>query len=220
MKKIVYTALMGLLALTACTVDSYDKGDGKYSLMQAELVDLNVNAQKAATSFVTDEGDRYQLTPPITTSWFQTADTTYRAILYFNALPDATAEAVSLGVVPTLRATEHWKLEKQPEDPIGMESAWLSRTGKYINLGLLIKTGQVGGEDGTHTVALAQDTILVNADQTRTAHFRFLHDQSGVPEHYTNRRYVSILLPDTIQLDTIRLTIPTYEGKIERTFLP
>ena len=220
MKKIVYTALMGLLALTACTVDSYDKGEGKYSLMQAELVDLNVNAQKAATSFVTDEGDRYQLTPPITTSWFQTADTTYRAILYFNALPDATAEAVSLGVVPTLRATEHWKLEKQPEDPIGMESAWLSRTGKYINLGLLIKTGQVDGEDGTHTVALAQDTILVNADQTHTAYFRFLHDQAGVPEHYTNRRYVSILLPDTIQLDTVRLTIPTYEGKVERIFQP
>lgn len=220
MKKIVYTVLVGLLALTACTVDSYDKGEGKYSLMQAELVDLNVNAQKAATSFVTDEGDRYQLSPPITSSWFQTADTIYRAILYFNALPDATAEAVSLGVVPTLRATEHWKLEKQPEDPIGMESAWLSKTRKYINLGLLLKTGQVDGEDGTHTIGLAQDTIIVNDDQTCTAYFRFLHDQADIPEHYTSRRYVSILLPDTVQLDTIRLTIPTYEGKVERIFLP
>ena len=218
MKKIVY--ILCLLILTACTVDSYDKGEGKYSLMQAELVDLSVNDKKVATSFVTDDGDRYQLTPPITASWMETADTTYRVVLYFNALPDATAEPISLGVIPTLRAAEHWKLEKQPEDPIGMESAWLSKSKKYINLGLLLKTGQVDGEDGTHTVGLAQDTILVNDDQTRTAYFRFLHDQANVPEHYTIRRYVSILLPDTIQLDTIRLTIPTYEGKIERVFLP
>lgn len=220
MKKIVYSAILWLSVLTACNVDSYDKGEGKYSLMQAELVDLTVNAQKVATSFVTDEGDRYQLNPPITTSWFQTADTTYRAILYFNALSDATAEVISLGVVPALRAKEHWKVEKQPEDPIGMESAWLSKSKKYINLGLLLKTGQVDGEDGVHSIGLLQDTILVNDDQTRTAYFRFLHDQAGIPEYYTSRRYVSILLPDTVQLDTIRLTIPTYNGKVERIFLP
>lgn len=218
MKKTVYATLMWLLALTACTVDSYDKGEGKYSLMQAELVDLAINDQKLAISFVTDEGDRYQLTPPITSSWFQTADTIYRAVLYFNALPEATAEAVSLGVVPTLRAIKHGEIEQQPEDPIGVESAWMSKSRKYINLGLLFKTGQVDGEDGVHGIGLVLDTILVNANQTRTAYFRFLHDQTGIPEHYTSRRYVSILLPDTVQLDTIHLTIPTYDGKIERIF--
>ena len=219
-KTLWYTALLWLSVFTACTTDAYDKGEGKYSLMQAELVDLTINSQKEATNFLTDDGNRYTLTPSVSASWIQKADTTYRAVLYFNILSDATAEAVSLGTVPTLRAREHWKLEKQPEDPIGVESAWLSHSGKYVNLGLLLKTGQVDGEDGVHSVGLAQDTIRLNADQTRTACFRFLHDQAGIPEYYTTRRYVSILLPDTVQLDTIRLTLPTYNGKIERVFLP
>lgn len=84
----------------------------------------------------------------------------------------------------------------------------------------MLKTGQADDNDGTQSVGLAQDTILLNGDETHTAVFRLLHDQCGVPQYYTSRRFVSILLPDTVQLDTIRLTIPTYEGKLERIFLP
>lgn len=220
MKKIIYSAILGLSLLTACTVDSYDKGEGKYSLMQADLVDMYVNDQKTATSFVTDNGDSYQLDPPITSSLFQTADTTYHVALYFNVLSNATAEAISLGTVPALRAIEHWKVEKQPEDPIGLESAWLSKNKKYINLGIVLKTGQMDSVEEIHKIDLVQDTILVNDNQTRTAYYRFLHDQCGVPEFYTSRHYVSILLSDADQLDTIRLTVPTYDGKVERIFVP
>lgn len=220
MNKIQYFALLWTFLLVACTTDSYNKGQGKFSLMQAELVDLAVNADKQVTAFTMDDGQRYALTPVATASWIQRPDTTYRAVLYFNVLTDNTAEAVSMGTVPTLRAREHWKLEEQREDPLGLESAWLAKNGKYLNLGVLLKTGQVDGEDGVHTVALAQDTIIQNPDKTHTAKFRFLHDQAGVPEYYTNRRFVSILLPDTVQLDTIRLTFPTYEGKVERIFVP
>ena len=203
----------------SCTTDSYDKGEGKYSLMQAELVDLTINGQKEATAFALDDNRHFTLTPPATASWIQTADTMYRAVLYFNKLSETTAEAVSLGSVPTLRACEHWKLKEQPDDPIGVESAWLGTNRKYLNLGLLFKTGQADGQDGTQTLGLAQDTIRLNKDHTHTACFRLLHDQCGVPQYYTSRRFVSILLPDTVQLDTVRLTIPTYDGVIERTFL-
>lgn len=210
--------VLAILALTACTTDSYDKGEGKYSLMQAELVDLTINGQKEASAFVLDDGSRFSLTPPVTASWIQTADTVYRAVLYFNKLSETTAESVSLGSVPTLRAIHHWQMKEQPEDPLGVESAWLSKNEKYLNLGILLKTGQAEGNDGTQKIALVQDTIRINDDQTRTACFRLLHDQLGVPEYYTSRRFVSILLPDTVQLDTIRLTLPTYEGKKERLF--
>lgn len=208
-----------MLVLAACTTDSYDKGEGKYSLMQAELVDLTINGQKEASSFVLDDGSGFSLTPPVTASWIQTADTVYRAVLYFNKLSETTAESMSMGPVPTLRAVRHWQMKEQPEDPLGVESAWLSKNEKYLNLGLLLKTGQEEGNDGTQKIALVQDTIRFNDDQTCTACFRLLHDQSGVPEYYTSRRFVSILLPDTVQLDTIRLTLPSYEGKKERLFL-
>lgn len=211
--------VLAMLALTACTTDSYDKGEGKYSLMKAEMVELSVDGKKQATAFVLDDDSHFTLTPPATASWIQTADTIYRAILYYNELTETTAECVQMGVVPTLRPVEHWKMKKLPQDPVGFESAWLSKKGKYLNVGLLLKTGQVDGEDGVHTIGLAQDTILVNADNTRTAYYRFLHDQGGAPEYYTIRRYISILLSSEQPLDTIRLTIPTYEGMKERTFL-
>lgn len=218
MKKFIYAAFLWLPVLIGCTTDSYDKGEGKYSLMQAELVDLTVNGQKEGIAFVTDDGARFTLTPSVVASWIQTADTVYRALLYFNKISETTAESMSLGAVPTLRAIHHWQLKEQPEDPLGVESGWLSKNGKYLNLGLLLKTGQEEGNDGTQKIAFAQDTIRLNDDQTHTAYFRLLHDQSGVPEYYTSRRYVSILLPDTVQLDTIRLTLPTCEGKKERVF--
>jgi hypothetical protein len=211
--------VLAMLALTACTTDSYDKGEGKYSLTQAEMVELSVDGKKQATAFVLDDDSHFTLTSPATASWIQKADTTYRAILYFNKLTETTAECVQMGAVPTLRPVEHWKMKELPQDPVGFESAWLSKKGKYLNVGLLLKTGQVDGEDGIHTVGIAQDTILVNADNTRTAYYRFLHAQGGVPEYYTNRRYISILIPSDTPLDTIRLSIPTYDGIKERTFL-
>lgn len=219
MRRFFWSSLL-LLLVVACETDNYNKGQGKYSLMQAELVDLTINSEKEATAFLLDDGTRFTLSPAATAKWIETADTTYRAVLYFNLLSEGMAEPVSLGAVPTLRAVRHWKLDEQPDDPIGVESAWLSKNGKYLNLGLLLKTGQQDGNDGTQTIGLAQDTIRLNADQTHTAVFRLLHDQGGVPQYYTSRRFVSILLPDTVQLDTIRLAIPTYEGKLERVFLP
>ena len=210
--------MMLLLLMTACTTDSYEKGEGKYSLMEAELVDLTIDSYQQATAFVTDDGAPFTLMPPVTASWIEKTDTVYRAILYFNRLTETTAEAVSLGAVPTLRPRQHWKFDEQHQDPIGLESAWLARSGKYLNMGLLIKTGVEDGNDGVQIIGLAQDTVLVNTDNTRTAYYRFLHDQGGVPEYYTSRRYVSILLPDSVPLDTIRLSIVTYQGTVERTF--
>ena len=66
-------------------------------------------------------------------------------------------------------------------------------------------------------MALCQDTVLVNADLTRTAYYRLLHSQGDAPEYYTNRRYVSILLPQD-RPDSVRLSIHTYGGTLEKLF--
>ena len=68
-----------------------------------------------------------------------------------------------------------------------------------------------------HLVSVAQDTVLVNADQTRTVYYRFLHGQNDTPQYFTNRHYLSILLPEE-RPDTACLTIVTYTGTIERRF--
>ncbi len=205
------------LALISCEMDSYEKGEGEYSLMIADFADMTIDAQKQGVSFVTDDGDNYRFSKPYTAKWIETADTTYRTIIYYNKVENAQADVVSAGTVPTLKPREHWKMKETPEDPVGFESAWLAKSGKYLNMGLLFKTGRVDDEEGIHSIGMAQDTVLVNADQTRTAYYRFLHAQGDTPEYYTNRKYISVLLPED-RPDSIHLTITTYQGVIVRKF--
>ena len=206
-----------LAALSACETDSYEKGQGKYSLMQTDLGEVTVNGEKQAVAFTTDDGDSYTLTTPARTIWMQTADTTYRAIIYYNKVENGRAESMGFSSVPTVLPKEHWRYEDLTQDPIGFESAWLAKNRKYINLGLLFKSGYVDDTMGRHLIGVAQDTILVNANQTRTVYYRFLHGQEDTPQYFTNRHYVSILLP-TERLDTACVSIVTYTGTIERRF--
>ena len=201
--------------LFACESDSYDKGEGKYSQTQADFAELSVNSEKQGVSFMTDEGARFTLTPPTTAKWIETADTTYRTIIYYNKVKEGEATVVSMGQLPTMKPVAHWKLKEQWEDPIGLESCWLTRNGKYINLGVLIKSGYVDAQEALHKVALACDTILINADQTRTAYYRLLHSQEDAPQYYTNRRYLSILLPED-RPDSVCLSLTTFEGLVQR----
>lgn len=211
--------ILATLLLFSCETDSYEKGEGTYSLMQADLCELNVDAQKRGVSFTTDNGDSYLFTTPITAQWIGTADTTYRSLIYYNKVAGGHAEPMAVGTIATLRPIEHWRFKELPQDPIGFESAWLSKGGKYLNIGLLMKTGRIDDEELPHNIGLAQDTVLVQTDGRRTAYYRFLHSQNGIPQYYTNRRYVSILLPDE-RPDTIRFSMTTYEGTLEKTFIP
>lgn len=208
---------IAILLLASCETDSYDKGEGKYSQMQGDFSELTVNSEKQGVSFLTDEGEHYTLSAPLTSSWIQRPDTVYRAIVYFNKIAQGQAEAVAVGQMGVLHPIEHWRFKEQPQDPLGVESLWLTRSGKYINMGLLLKNGHVDDSEGVHALALSCDTVLLNPDQTRTAYYRLLHSQGDAPEYYTNRRYVSILLPQD-RPDSVRLYINTYSGTLEKLF--
>lgn len=216
MKRFLPFCLFAFL-LFSCETDSYEKGQGEYSLMQADMGELTINGDKQAVAFTTDDGDSYTLTDPVKVQWIQTADTTYRAVIYYNKVREGQAEAIGLSSVPTMTPVEHWRFREQPQDPIGFESAWVAKNKKYINLGLLFKSGYVDDTMGRHLISVAQDTILVNADQTCTAYYRFLHGQNNTPEYFTNRHYISILLPQELP-DTVHLAIATYDGVINHTF--
>ena len=216
MKKLFAFSLFAFL-LFSCETDSYEKGEGQYSQMRGDFAEVTVNSQKQGVSFLTDEGEEFTLISPATSSWIQRPDTVYRAIVYFNKVASGMAEAVAMGQMGVLRPIEHWRFKEQPQDPLGVESVWLTRNGKYINMGLLLKNGRVEDSEGVHAMALCRDTVLLNPDQTRTAYYRLLHSQGDAPEYYTNRRYVSILLPQD-RPDSVRLSIRTYNGTLEKQF--
>lgn len=224
MKRLSSSILLCLLLSSSvfflsCEKDNYEKGEGRYSLLLADFAYLTVNSEKAGVSFLTDEGENYQISNPQKASWIQTADTVYRAYLYYNKTDNGKARVTSMGSLPTLKPRDAKEFKRQPQDPLGLESSWLTRDGKYINLGLLLKNGRDDiGKEGTHALSLICDEVRQNDDQTQTAYYRLLHDQGNAPEYYTNRRYACILLPTEQRPDSVCLTVNTYDGVVVKKF--
>ena len=216
---IVLYLLLSSSFFLSCERDSYEKGEGRYSLLQADFANLTVDNEKRGVSFVTDEGESYLLSNPLKTSWIETADTVYRTYLYYNKEDNGRADIKSIGILPTLIARDAKDFKRQPQDPLGVESSWLTRDSKYINMGLLLKNGRDdNGKEGIHSLALALDEVRQNDDQTHTAYYRLLHEQGEAPEYYTNRRYVCILLPTGERPDSVCLTVNTYDGVVVKKF--
>lgn len=206
----------------SCTQDAYDKGEGEYSLLRADFVEAHTNSQKQVDYVVTDNGEKFPMVETFTTKWITKADTLYRCVFYYNKVEQGkgtyAAEVVSVGQVPCPVVTPLSELEVvMKTDPVKFESAWMSKTGKYINLSLYLMTGSTDDEDATHHLGVVQDTVMVNPDQTRTSYLRFFHDQSGIPEYYSTQVYASILTK-SIDADSVRISINTYKGIVTKTF--
>ena len=217
--RFVYAAAMAILssaALTACHSDGYDSGDGNYSYLTAQLATLHTNAQKAVTEATLDDGTKLQIGNPFTTNWATTPDSTYRALLYYDHNDDTSVavRARSVTEVPVLPVMPVAANSSVRTDPIGLESAWMSRNGEYLNISLLCKAGSTSGDEAMQTVGMVCDSISTAANGLRTIHLRLYHDQGNVPEYYTVQRYVSVKRRSLYGADSVSLTVNTYKGKV------
>ena len=201
----------------SCTQDNYEKGEGEYSQMTADFVEAGVGNDKRINYVVTDEGDSLIAYPRFTAKSIETADTVYRAILYYNRVKNDkgqdAADAIGLSLVPTLIPYTIDDLKQVMTDPVRLESIWLARNKRYVNVSIILKTGQPDTEDARQTIALLTDSVQTHHDGRRTLCCTLYHDQGGVPEYYSLQRYFSIPV-SRIPADTLRLTINTYEGQV------
>ena len=209
------------LFIASCTQDAYEKGEGKYSLMRADFVEARANAQKQIDQIITDDGEQLQASKPFTSKLVVTPDSVYRCILYYNKVRDEKGqyvfEPVSIGEVSCPKIIPLSGLDKEMKtDPVKFESAWLSKSGKYLNLSLYVMTGMADDEKASQTLHIIQDGIITHPDATRTSYLRLYHDQAGVPEYYSSQVYASILTSQ-IEADSVNLTINTYKGTITKT---
>ena len=216
MRKLVFCLLAVLFA--ACEQEVYDKGEGKYSFMRADLCVVHTDASKTVHYAVIDDGDSLQLSKPYTAKWLSTPDSMYRALIYYNLpAPDdeSKTEVVSLSRVPSanIHRPSYFKSGIKT-DPVGFESIWTDKKQRYLNLGLLIMVGSTE-EEATHRLGVVGDTIMVNPDGTSTYHLRLYHDQGGVPEYYSQRTFFSIPLKG-VTTDSVAMTVNTYSGTIEK----
>lgn len=200
-----------VLAAVACTREGYDTGDGSYSYLRADFVEAHTVAAQTIDRAVTDEGALLQLSPYATATWATKADTLYRALLYYQQRPAQQPEPVALQPVAVLRPKSAAELGTDlPTDPVLLESAWLGSDGRYLNLGLFLKTGKADDEEAAHRLALLWE------GETRT--LRLLHDQGGVPEYYSTRLWVSIPLTDELRSSAFQLVANTYQGEVLCSF--
>ena len=213
MKKFLQLIVI-ITVLCSCSKDAYEKGEGKYSLMRGDFAEAIVNSSKQVTGIITDDGDEFTLTVPYTAKWVTTADTTYRCMLYYNKMADK-AEVLSMGQVPCVGITPLSKFDHRlVTDPVKFESTWMSKSGRYLNLSLLLKTGVTDDSTAVQNLAIVSDTVITHPDNKRIRHLILHHDQANVPEYYSTPVYISIPT-QRIDADSVRISISSYSGEVE-----
>lgn len=212
-----FSPLLALLLLVSCEQDTYDKGDSKYSNMRADFVEAYAGKDKRVEYVVTDDDIHLALTAAYTASWIQRADTTYRAVLFYNYAGEK-AEAISMSRVSTasVHRSDAFKSGIKT-DPVGVETIWLSGNKRYLNLRLILMTGTADDEKAEQTVGMIGDTITSDAEGLRTCQLRLFHNQNSVPQYYSQRAYISVPV-DKLGADSLQLSVNTYNGVISRGF--
>jgi hypothetical protein len=212
-----FLLLAAIAAMVACEQDVYDKGEGKYSLLRADFAEAHVTGSQVIDYIVTDDGDQLMLTKPYTAQWLKDKTTGARVLVYYNRVDDQ-AEAVSISEVPSLvpHRSSSYKTGIKT-DPVGFESAWLSRNGSYLNFCIVLMVGTSDDTNATHTLDIVSDTIVTHADRRTTSCLQLYHDQGTMPEYYSYRTFFSIPL-QAFATDSVRMTINTYQGPVVKTF--
>ena len=210
---IIVLTLSLLPTFISCTKDAYEKGEGKYSLMRGDFAEAIVNSSKQVTSIITDDGDEFILTAPYTAKWVSKADTTYRCMLYYNKV-DSKAEILSMGQVPCASINPLSQLDHRlVTDPVKFESTWMSKTGRYLNFSLLLKTGITDDTTAVQNLAIVSDTLITHPDNKRILNLILHHDQDNVPEYYSTKVYFSIPTK-RIDADSVQISINSYDGEV------
>ena len=230
----ITTAAAGMvmlaLAVSACSSDAYDTGDGSLSYMRADFVKAFADHDGKFTAAITDNDLSLTLQPAIAAGW-SAPDTVCRALLYYDAarLSESAREAavrpVAIGRVLMPKVVNRSALAADlPTDPVVMETAWRSNNHKYINLGLQLKTGTTDGNVAAQAIGWVYtgSTTLDGGAQRHS--FMLAHSQNGVPQYYSTPLYVSLSLDELpVKLgdgDEIEVSVNTYKGVVSRTFQP
>ena len=199
--------------ISSCTRDYYDKGEGELSYLRGDFAEAYVNSSRQVTKIVTDDGDDLALTAPVLAKWAEVSDTTYRCRLYYNKVGNK-AEVLSIGEVPCLNVIPLPKFDEPLRtDPVTFQSTWMSKNGRYLNVGILIKSGVTNDTAAIQSIGLVTDTIITHPDNKKIRHITMHHNQNNVPEYYSTQIYMSVPTK-IIDADSVRISINSYDGEV------
>ena len=214
--KTSYIFLAATMLLAACQYDSYDSGDTSLSYLTTELVDATTNSDALFTTATTDDGTTLTLRPSYAADWATVADTTYRALLYHRQVTDGTTSVISLRRVTMTPIVSPDTDVTIATDPLDLESVWVGKNKRYLNMALKIKTGATEGEKQLQQVAVVCDSVTQLANGKAHHWLTLFHKQNNQPEYYTSKVYVSVPLDHIASGDSITLKVNTYKGMISK----
>lgn len=216
--------ILMLTALCSCTSDGYDTGDGRLSYLKSEFVVARTGSATSIHQALTDDNQMLNLSPVLTAAWADEPDTEYRALLNYKAHAEQstqgsiTVEPISISRVVVLEPKAPADCSDTHTDALGVESAWMSKNGKFINLRLALKTGEPQTDDQRQTVGLMLTDEQTDSQGHTTMTLQLLHNQNGVPQYYTVSTFVSIPTSVFAAGSTVRLNINTYDGEVQKVF--
>ena len=100
-KVVASAAVVAAALLASCTTEQYDSGDGKLSYLRSDFVEACTDAQSRMSSFTTDEQLSLQVEGTPKVSWMTTPDSTYRALVYYEAPSSSSAPSPSSAIGPS-----------------------------------------------------------------------------------------------------------------------
>lgn len=209
--------LLAFPLFVSCSNDSYETGDDELSYMRADFVEAHTAAKGEFDTAVTDDGDALTISPHATGSWAQKADSTYRALLYYNKVADAKAvEPVQIVRVLVANYSKTTRPDTLKTDPLTFESAWKSKNGKYLNIGFLLKVGKSDTEKNpVQYLGIRKDNVTTDASGVRHVYITLTHNQNNVPQYYSSKGFLSLPLSDEDKSSVFHITINTYSGSIQ-----
>ncbi len=213
MRKYLSLVLSAILFAT-CTNDTYNQGDGEYSYLTSDFAMLRTNSESKAVAFITDADRELTLERPVAINGLK-ADTTYRALVYYDDKGTNTTLLRNVNPVYVCIPQQTPLLTMQKQDPVIWNSIWISENGKYINLGLKLKVGAADdSQNSMHKLGIMLKKNSGDTTNNSKYSLTLYHSQNGVPEHYSSTAYLSIPIDRNLFLtgDVININIYTYDG--------
>ena len=198
----------------ACENRFYDAGDGKYSFLYTDYVDVDVKGG-IIHGIVTDDGTSLNI-PQGKRLDIEPKDTMLRWLLYYNKRNANTPiEIVGNTPVRILHPYTAEEVKTIKTDAVKVTSVWQSANGKYLNLRLGLMTGNATSPDQKQQLFLVRTAC--HSINKGKATYTLYHDQHDVPQYYTQEYFFS--MPYPIEQDTVEVHIQTYSGEFIEQYI-
>lgn len=204
---------MLLLLLCIFMVAGCSDDDSPLPPYRQELCEILTDSQGNATILRYDDGEEHPITNPQTNL---VPDSIYRAL----ALVEEEADGLTLHGLSAVAAPmpRRYVPSELHTDPVEVVTAW--KVERYLNLRLAVNRSN----ETPHSLGFADKGILKNDNGTCTQLLQLLYDNHNDGQYFRYETNVSCPLYSLTSdlrkgIDSIRITVNTYEGTFAMTTL-